>query len=343
MSVVKVETAAFLPTIASAYAAVEGYVERLAERDEKEGSVPAVSITPVDALLVSLMATYHPGRPNMVDLASAATRGASTVLCRTIPGVRCVAVPRGEAHEWRAALSRYVLDLDQPLAEVLDLDNDEDAVRALTPSLVLTAPHPEAAAAFATTLQRWLGGGSGNVLLVLGVGETGACPLIKALTAQAVEPPWRVALLRERAPALAGSRLAVAAPRGDTATKESLFRIGQLFNDHFQYLDLVKCACLSALDRVPEDDLSLRVGEFGQHNEHTEPDSMRVLRRLLEERTRELHDLRNSRIVRLVTRVRRLVRSLAPPGSPQRWAALKVRAGTRRIFPSRRAGVRQGP
>src|SRR5205085_7321192 len=109
-----------------------------------------------------------------------------------------------------------------------------------------------------------------------------------------------------RAPALANSRLAIVGQAAQGPLEEVLFRIGRQFTDHFQYLDLVKRACMSALDQVPEDDLELgqRKGEVGQHTQQTEPDSMRALRRALEERDRELQDLRNSLAVRVATRLR---------------------------------------
>jgi hypothetical protein len=343
MPIMEAETSTFLPTITSVYAAVEDYLVYLADAGEGIPSAPPVTVQPIDALLIALMAAYQPGRPHVVDLASEATCGASTVLCSTIPAVHSVAVAHSPPSAWRFAMTRYLRDLHQPLAEILEVEDDVEALRAVahpqTPLLVLAAPRADAVAVFGAAVERWLAHSSRTLLLVLDVGETGVCPILAALSAGS---SGRLALLRERAPALAGSRLAVVGHHADVVLEQVLFRIGRLFNDHFQYLEMVKRACLSALDRVPEDDPSLRVGEFGQHSEHTEPDSMRVLRRTLEERTGELQELRNSLAVRLVTRMRRMARLLAPPGSPQRWLALKARAGARRLLRGRRALARPG-
>jgi hypothetical protein len=243
-------------------------------------------------------------------------------------------------------MSRFLHDLDQPLAEAIDVKDDQEALRILAhapvPHLVLTTV---GARDLAASVERWLACSPQVLVLVLGIGETGTCPDLAALTAWCGGSAYRLALLRERAPALAGSALAVVGHRANQSLYESLLRIGGLFNDHFRYLDLVKQACFAALDQVQEDEalFAMRIGEVGQHTEHTEPDSIRVLRRALDERNRELMDLRNSLTVRLVTRLRRLMRSLAPPASPQRWVALKVRAGVRRLRRGRAAGARPGP
>jgi hypothetical protein len=345
MTVMTLERDAFLPTIATAYTAVEGYLERLAQPGEGQASSPPVTIQPIDALLVSLLAAYQPGRPHVIDLASEASGGASTVLCRTIPVVHSVGVPRGFSGGWHAVMTGYLRDLHQPLAEVYDFENEEAVLlpaNAPGPLLILAAPCADAATAFAGKVARWLASRPQALVLVLDVGETGVCPILAALTGSCIGAPRRLALLRERAPALAGSRLAIVGHRSNDVFEEALFRVGRLFNDHFQYLEMVKRACLSAMDRAPEEDPSLRPGEFGQHTEHSEPDSMRVLRRMLDERTRELQDLRKSMTVRVVTRMHRLVRSLAPRGSPQRWIALKARAGARRVLRARAVSSHSG-
>jgi antitoxin component HigA of HigAB toxin-antitoxin module len=345
MTVMTVEKDTFLPTIATAYAAVDEYLERLAQPGEGLTSPPPVTVQPIDALLISLLAAYQPGRPHVIDLASEVSCGASTVLCRTIPAVRSVGVPRSFSGGWRSVMLHYLRDLEQPLAEVYDFENEEAVLlpaNAPGPLLVLTAPRTDAATAFAAKVARWLASRPQALVLVLDVGETGVCPILAALTGLCLGAPRRLALLRERAPALAGSRLAIVGHRSNDALEEALARVGHLFNDHFQYLEMVKRACLSAMDRAPEEDTSLRPGEIGQHTEHSEPDSMRVLRRMLEERTRELQDLRSSMTVRLVTRMHRLVRWLAPPGSPQRWVALKARAGARRMLRGRPVSSHSG-
>src|SRR5262249_862124 len=117
MSVMKLQAGTLLPTIASAYAAVEEDLERLSETAEGSSRAP-VTIRPIDALLISLMAAYQPGHSHVIDLASEATCGASTVLCRTMSAARRVAVQRCSSGGWRFVMTRYLRDLDQQSAEM---------------------------------------------------------------------------------------------------------------------------------------------------------------------------------------------------------------------------------
>jgi len=347
MDEAKRQPSSFLPTIASTYGAVEEYLEYLAASSGGLPAAPSVPLRPIDALLITLMAAYQSGRPHVIDLASSATCGASTVLCRTISAVRSVAVLRGLPDVWRFPLNSYLRDLDRPLAPMSEVQDDLEALRVLTephaPLLVLTALGV-AGAEIAADVERWLECRPRAVVLVLGVGETGTCPGLAALTASFAGSPRRLALLRERAPALAGSGLAAVGHRAQAEFEEALIRIGLLFTDHFQYLDLVKRACLSALERSREDDImqTMRHGGPGQHtgnSELTESYSISTLWQALEDRNQEFLEMRNSLTVQMAIRLSRLLRMLAPAGSPQRWAAVKARAGVRRLVRGRAAAA----
>ncbi len=246
MSEPKFPPSALLPTITSAYEPVEHYLDYLAAPTGYSLVPPAVALRPIDAVLIHFLATYQPGRARVVDLATAATYGASTVLSRTLPQVQTVYVPCGSADGRQFVLARYFRDLQKPLAELAETD-DLESVRvsrdAHAPLIVLAALVDGAGEGVADSVRRWLEPNPGAIALVLGVGPTGTCQGLLALSARFTSGPYQLALLRELAPALASSSLAVVGHRGQKVFAEALFRLGRLFTDHFCYLDLVKQAC----------------------------------------------------------------------------------------------------
>jgi len=340
MSAPKVQPGPFLPTLASTYQAVEKYLEYLTGYAGESPAVPPVSLQPIDVLLISLFVTYQESRANVIDLAAGPTWGASTVLGLTIPAVRSVAVLRGSEGGWRFTMSRYLRDFDQSPADLIEVKDELEAARILAdwqgPLLFLTTVDG-AVANLAAAVERWLAVSPRAVVLLLGIGETGTCPALAALTALCTDSPRRLVLLREQAPSLAGSGLAVVGQRAQAAFDEALFRIRRLFNDHFLYLDLVKRACLAALENGLNDDasLALHYSETGQHDGQADPPALRLLRQALDERTHELLEIRNSLTVRLATRLRRLLSFLAPPGSLRRMVTRKARAAVRRVLRGR--------
>src|SRR5580704_7574405 len=78
-----------LPTVYGVYRPVEQYLELLREL-EPACAEAALTVQPLDGLLISLLLGFHPRRPVVVDLAAAASGGASTVLCATQPRVQTV-------------------------------------------------------------------------------------------------------------------------------------------------------------------------------------------------------------------------------------------------------------
>jgi hypothetical protein len=318
-----------LPTITTAYEPVEQYLDYLTAPSGPASVTPSVVLRPIDAVLLHFLASFQPGRARVLDLASAATYGASTVLSRTLPKVQTVYLPQGCANGQLFVLTRYFKDLPGPLADLVALD-DPESIRMPphppAPLMVLLAATDENVA---DNVRHWLEPNPGAIAVVLGVGLTGSCPGLSTLVQAFSSGPYQLALLRELAPALANSSLAVVGPRGQGIFTEALFRMGLLFTDHFRYLDLVKQACHSALRQVPTAEVS-RSG--GVQEKVEEEFSGYALRQALDECTRELWALRNSLTVRMAGRVRRLLRYLAPQGSPQRWVARKTRSALRQLW-----------
>lgn len=329
---------ALLPTLATAYEVVDGYADYLTRESEHRPMSSRVSLAPVDALLLWLLASYQPHRIDIFDDVQADTAGASTVLCRTIPAVRSVVVRRHASGLWARTVDSYLAELDHPTAEMVAITDgaaigqaavDESALtfagfnRARISDFWLLTSVAKGAEGVAVQAQRWLESSSGGVVAVLGVGDTGACPVLAGLVQCCAEASLRLELPRERAPALSGSRLAIVARRSNESCAEALFRIGRLFADHFQYLRLVQQACESALEprelarpaRSPAD-IELING----------------LRRALQERERELADLRKSTAVSLAGRLRRIRQFLAAPLSTNRWLHVGKKGGSNKLI-----------
>lgn len=311
-----------LPTIASTYEVVEGYLESLTSAGELRAA-PPVPLMPVDALLISLLASYQSSPLTVVDDACAATWGATTVLSATNGHIRRVAVLRSAARDWLLAIRSYLTDRGQPMAAIVEVDDDLDSSRRLSESrawpvelgrsclLTSTAKDPSA---LSTQVGHWLESNPSAMILVLGIGQTGECSPLATLVQSCSGSPRRLTLLRELAPALAGSRLAIVANDANTTCEEALFRIGRLFVDHFRYLDLIKDAFQSALEQR-EQNAATSFQRNGR-SQHAELDSLAALRLALDERERELQQIRNSTAVRLANRLRRVWRLfVSTPGS----------------------------
>jgi hypothetical protein len=333
----------FLPTVYGAFKPVEEYLDRL-ETAEGAPAAPRVPVRPIDALLIRLMASYQPARPVVVDLTAAATLGAAAALCLTDPSVRRVAVPRGVGGAWRFILSRFLKDRDPAtVGELVEADGLSDSPAAAVdpefPTLVLTAPTDRSGAELAAEVEHWLEAVPRAVVLVLGLGEVGNCPGLAALAAACTGSPRLLALPRELAPALAGSRLAVVGRRSNPVVAEALFRTGRLFADNFRFLDLVKETCLAVVQRASLDDPCLAVRWPGPDSTSPlgGPAAVKVLQQALDTKEKELLALTaamdamiRSRAFRVAVRVSRVFK--AP-----RWFLRKAKGGLR-VF--RQAGLR---
>lgn len=333
----------FLPTVHGAFKPVEEYLDRLGTAGGAPAA-PRVPLRPIDALLIRLMVSYQPGPPVVVDLTAAATLGTAAALCLTDPSVRRVTVPHGAAGGWRFILSRFLKDRDAAAAaELVEADGLADApgsaVEPEYPAIVLTALGDRSGAELAAEVERWLEAAPRAVVVVLGLGEVGNCPGLAALAASCTGSPRLLALPRELAPALAGSRLAVVGRRSNPVVAEALFRTGRLFADNFRYLDLVRETCLAAVQKVSLDDPSVMVRWPGPDATSPlgRPAAVKALQQALDAKERELQLLQGamdeiirSRAFRIAVRVSRVFK--AP-----RWFVRKAKGGVR-VF--RKAGLR---
>lgn len=301
----------FHPTIGSAYHAVEGYLEHLAALSSTRDAAPPLTVPPIDALLIHLLALYQPRRPYVVDLAAASTWGTSTLLCRTDLSMRRIVIPKeNPPKKWHTMLDHYLRNWTLPLVECVSVEGNRDVFAEvsdpLAPTLVIAASKDAMAQQSSAAFESWLELAPQAVLVLLGVEKIGDSSSLASLTARCTGPTYRLALPRELAPALVESRLALVSRRDNTSFEGVLARIGHLFAGQFRFLDLIKRVCDSALEQS-----ALSEPLSNQRAGILEPQSLITtydLRRALMEREQELMELRQSFTFRIVQGIRRLSR-----------------------------------
>ncbi len=301
----------FHPTIGSVYDAVEGYLEHLAVFSGVGDTIAPLRVLPIDALLIRLLTMYQLTRPYVVDLAATPSWGVSTLLCRADPSVRQVVTAReNSSEEWRTHLDHYLRDWTLPLVESVTVGEIREAFHKVsnrqTPTLVIAAASDATEQQSSAAFEHWLEWTPQAALVLLGVDKTGDSSSLASLIVRCTDSNYRLALLRELAPALAESRIALVTRRENVTFESVLSRIGDLFANQFQLLDVIKRICDSALEQsvLNEPLPTLRAGVL-------EPQSLTTtydLRRALVEREQELMELRQSFTFRLIQSIRKLGR-----------------------------------
>ncbi|QDV39607.1 hypothetical protein [Tautonia plasticadhaerens] len=235
--------AELLPSISSSY-------RRVAEHFDRAGDGPGIG--PLDALLVSLYLDFRADRIAVADLASGATRGASTLLAATRRTVRLVRIPRdddGSVSGWRAALRDSIAELEAPCPV-------EPIVPGVPGSASPGRIDCEVAIVHAGGLSRrefsdrldeaGRIAGKGPVL-VLGLGPTGRCDAVAELVSRSGDGgPSRLSLFRELGGILGESGVGVLADDPD-AEATTLGRISAFFSGNFDFIRLVEGVCRAAV------------------------------------------------------------------------------------------------
>lgn len=306
----------FHPTIGSAYHAVEGYLEHLAVVSGDKDVAQPLALPPIDALLIHLVASFQSVRPYVVDLAASPTWGVSTLLCRTDSSIRQVVTCCAHAPEyWEPILDRYLRDWNFPLVECVKIEGGHEALgRVHDPQdsiLIISAAKDTAA------FESWLEAAPKAAIVLLGIEKTGDSSYLASLAVRCTGSPYRLALPRELAPALVDSRLALVSRRDNVVFESMLARIERTFANQFQFLDLIKRICDSALEEsVFNEPLStLRAGTLEPQSLITTYDLRRTLvereqqfQAQLVELRQELQDMRQSLTYRILQSIRRLSR-----------------------------------
>src|SRR5579875_974651 len=244
----------FHPTIGSVYHAVEGYLEHLAAFSGMKDTTAPLTVPPIDALLIRLLTMYQPSRPYLVDLAAAPSWGVSTLLCRADPSVRLVVtLAENSSVEWRSHLDHYLRDWTLRLVECVTVGDIREAFAKVSDlqssTLVIVAASDATNQQSSAAFESWLEGTPQAMLVLLGVDKTGDSSPLASLIVRCTGSNYRLALLRELAPALGESRIALVSRRENAAFESVSSRIGHLFANQFQLLDVLKRICDSALEQ----------------------------------------------------------------------------------------------
>lgn len=236
-----------LPSISSSY-------RRLASLLERAGDVQGPAIGPLDTLLLTLYLEFRADRIAVVDFASGATRGASTLLASTRRTVRLVRVAwdvEGPAPGGWPAIEDALEDLEPgascPVEPIVP-----GASGLVGPAsrqafeLAIISAKGLVRSEFSDRIDEVKGIVRGGPVLVIGLGPTGRCPAVSELVSRSEgsEPP-RLILFRELAGILGESGVGLLADDPD-AELTTLNRISAFFSGNFDFLRMVEGVCRAA-------------------------------------------------------------------------------------------------
>jgi len=255
-----------LPTIFSAHAPA---AQHRARRQAAGIAAPAVTLSPLDAFLLTRLAAFLPHPLTVVDFAAAATDGDSAAILHAaeIPVIaprieRMDPTPRGDSrasmresrngtHSGEAISATVPLTVQVRNAPVTDSMDDWDAVIRTLPrgetALVLLAKTAATATHTGEHLA-WLAERVPDApILLLPLGATGTGEVL----AQAIQacPPGgtrRLVALREQAPFFATSELGLVFSADNAMMTVVLERLVAMMTGNFQFLPLVRDAVQAA-------------------------------------------------------------------------------------------------
>lgn len=254
-------TSDVLPTIHSVHQPIERYMELLAEVEPEPGP-PALAMKPLDELLIAQVLGLQAARVTVIDLAAAASRGASTALVAVQANVQTVLEYRPTAGQHattgrRFTLARFLQSQPAPTAPVESLTAElgsPDWHRTLTEMskrspLVFLLEAENTGTALVSQLAECLAAAPRALVLIVGVGAVGQDASLGPLLAFCgPSTEWNLRLLRDTSEVLASSQLAVVygnSLRG--AAEQTLERIQHLYTTNFPFLRLLNQTCQDAV------------------------------------------------------------------------------------------------
>ncbi len=260
-------------TIGSVYQPIEAYRDLLPAAEEPAHD-PAARLQPLDAYLIHLMLSMLPHRPTLVDLAADATWGTTTVLGLTHPHVRKVYIPEpGAVRDYRFILERYRAECEPALPAALE------PLPALpgTPEWaavwgrlgkprghVILLPAEGTACPLVDCVRACLEADPDSLMVVLGLGTVGQCGAVQSLLGACGDgSDQRFWLLRELGDCLLSSQVGLVARRGQGVAEEVVRRLRQLYTTNFNFLTLVKKACLTAIQAADVDAAAVKAHHTG--------------------------------------------------------------------------------
>jgi len=261
-----------ISTIDMVHQPLAEYLRRFPDVDGAEGI-----LSPLDNYLIHLVLEFLPNEAVAFDLATRSTRGSSTVALMASPRPKRILIedapwplaPEGQrSHE---VLRRFADSLDLPsrhaLSEAPPSDDPWEVLEdplggGAIPVAILSAVEVEAASG--TLAAGFLDRFPGGLVIVVGVGKVSADAAAQTLVGMSAAGTglgtW---FLRDGAPTLFDSSIAVLF-RGDASGASSVVkRINQLFVTNYDFLNTVRDACMYALERGARSERAWR-GERGR-------------------------------------------------------------------------------
>ncbi len=242
-------------TIFSSYKPIEQYLELL---QTARGIVPSVLIRGIDAFLMRQIVLCYPSAPTVVDLAGAATVGASTVFWAWMAGSMQMAVGMQPAWDVNVVEGWPSLASDgssaqniHPLpfigSESLEMPGEwaitkaELSINSLSPLFFTLAQTDGTPAEIQKRIECLLNLERNAVILLFPIGTTGeSAALEAALNVCRIGSDYRLSLMREVSPFFATSQLAVISRRDNQHIPSILDRIRALYDGNFNYLALAE-------------------------------------------------------------------------------------------------------
>lgn len=218
--------------IAATISEVYQPIERFLAQTEQAAEPPLGALSPLDAFLLLQTARFLPQPPQVIDLAAAATAGATAVIwASNRRAIQAAQVVVDAAAGRRLAERLYNLGLATdgfaftPAAVRADIQ---------TAPLLMVAPPDQVASSAAMLAQA-----EAACLVVLNIGPVGDSPALETLlTIAGSATPYRLTLLRELAPSLASSQLGVVQRRDWPEGAAMLERLAGLFRGNLDFLRL---------------------------------------------------------------------------------------------------------
>jgi hypothetical protein len=251
------------------YQPIEAYRDLLPAAEDPAHD-PAARLQPLDAYLIHLMLNLLPHRPTLVDLAADATWGTTTVLGLTHPRVRTVRIPEpGGGRDYRFFLERYRTEYEPAPTATPELLT---ALSGTSRGQVFLLPADyQATDSLIDHLQECLQTDPDGLIVVLGLKSVGHCGALQALLQACGDgSERRFWLLRELGDCLLSSQVGLIARRGNGVAEGVVKRLQQLYTTNFNFLNLVKKACLAAIQAADVDAAALKAHHTGWLAENRE-------------------------------------------------------------------------
>ena len=247
-----------IPTLFGVYDPIESYLDAVhtARGGQAEGDRAALTLGAIDFFLLHQWIAQYAMRPCVIDLASEATLGASTLFFLGNPQIREVQVlppPERAAGtpNWRPLLEAATSDRQvspQPVYTVLPVSNvgeirrcfREDELRP--PLLVLLhVREKESRESLDNTLEELFSLQKDIVVAAYPLGHIGRCSTLASLIGHCdSHQEHRLAALREICPFTATSQLGFLYRTSNSNADEMLERLGHGFDGNFQFLSLIR-------------------------------------------------------------------------------------------------------